>query len=273
MAIVPFIPESPQWLIYKGRRNEALDVLALVYADGDITAPVVLLRFKEISDTLEWEKSVGQTTSMKEVVKTKSHMRRIALVLSVAVITMLSGKVIVPRSKGRNTEILAGNNIVSYYLGTMLDNAGITDSNTQLQIVSTALLNLIWVRKLILQNVILNAFCLVSAVAGTYFADRIGRKRLAIASSIGLTVFIFMVGALTAGKEPSLVHLYFFPDANRPQFTVTVPTNQLFTQLLLRFSSSWEATVLGGLPSHRSIHQRFSITAFDPREWACINSS
>lgn len=29
-----------------------------------------------------------------------------------------------------------GNNIVSYYLGSMLDNAGITNTNTQLQIVS-----------------------------------------------------------------------------------------------------------------------------------------
>jgi hypothetical protein len=30
---------------------------------------------------------------------------------------------------------LAGNIIASYYLGTMLDNAGITDTTTQLQIV------------------------------------------------------------------------------------------------------------------------------------------
>lgn len=99
MAIIPFIPESPQWLIYKDRRQEALDVLAVVYANGDITAPVVLLRFKEISDTLEWEKAVGKTTSVKEVVKTKSHMRRIMLVVSVAVITMLSGKIAVLRCR------------------------------------------------------------------------------------------------------------------------------------------------------------------------------
>jgi hypothetical protein len=92
IAILPFVPESPHWLIYKGRRQEALEVLALTHADGDVQAPTVLARFKEIDDTLEWEKSVGKTTSLKEVVKTKSNMRRIMLVFSVAVITMLSGK-------------------------------------------------------------------------------------------------------------------------------------------------------------------------------------
>lgn len=162
--VLPFIPESPHWLLYNDRQQEALEVIAITHADGNLEDPVVLLRFKEIADTLEWEKNSGQTTSLREVVKTKSNMRRIMLVISVAVITMLSG-----------------NNIVSYYLGTMLDNAGITDSATQLQI-----------------NIILNAWCLVSAVVGTYFADSIGRKRLAIASSASLTVFIFIVGALTA---------------------------------------------------------------------------
>ena len=70
-----------------------MEILAAVNANGDITCPIVLLRFKEIDDTLEWEKSVGQTTSIKEVVKTKPNMRRIMLVVSVAVITMLSGSV------------------------------------------------------------------------------------------------------------------------------------------------------------------------------------
>jgi Sugar (and other) transporter len=92
ILVLPYIPESPYWLIYNDRRQEALEVIALTHADGDLEDPAVLLRFKEISDTLEWERSSGKTTSLKEVVKTKSNMRRVMLVFSVAVITMLSGE-------------------------------------------------------------------------------------------------------------------------------------------------------------------------------------
>jgi hypothetical protein len=90
--VLPFIPESPHWLVYNGRVQEALEVIAITHADGNLEDPSVLLRFKEITETLEWEKNSGQTTSFKEVVKTKSNMRRIMLVVSVSVITMLSGK-------------------------------------------------------------------------------------------------------------------------------------------------------------------------------------
>jgi MFS family permease len=63
----------------------------------------------------------------------------------------------------------------------MLTNAGITDTTTQLQI-----------------NIILNAWCLCCALGGTYYADRIGRKALAIGSTSVLTFFLFLVGILTA---------------------------------------------------------------------------
>jgi MFS family permease len=63
----------------------------------------------------------------------------------------------------------------------MLDNAGVTDATTQLQI-----------------NVILNGFCLVPSIAGSLLANKLGRRFLAISSTASLTVFIFIIGALTA---------------------------------------------------------------------------
>lgn len=164
--MLPFLPESPRWLVHKGRNEEALQVVALTYADGDRDNPVVLAQYKEIIDTLNYEAENGETLSMAQTIKTPGARRRLLLTISVAVISMLSG-----------------NNIISYYLGTMLDNAGITNSTTQLEI-----------------NIILNAWCLVISLIGTCFLDKLGRKFLAILSTSLLIVFIFIIGGLTAGK-------------------------------------------------------------------------
>jgi hypothetical protein len=62
----------------------------------------------------------------------------------------------------------------------MLTNAGIVKTKTQLQI-----------------NIILNAFSLLCALAGTYYVDRLGRKTTAVISIGSSTIFLFLVGALT----------------------------------------------------------------------------
>lgn len=62
----------------------------------------------------------------------------------------------------------------------MLSQAGVTDTVSQLQI-----------------NIALNVWCLVCACTGTYFADSIGRRRLAIGSLSWSIVLLYLVGGLT----------------------------------------------------------------------------
>lgn len=63
----------------------------------------------------------------------------------------------------------------------MLDQAGISNPHTQLEI-----------------NVILSAWQLIVAFSGSLSAEKIGRKTLAL-TSLGLaSIFLFMVGGLTA---------------------------------------------------------------------------
>lgn len=76
--------------------------------------------------------------------------------------------------------MLTGSNLFSYYLGTALTNDGVTDSTAQLEI-----------------NIILNSFCLIVSIVGTFLADGLGRKLLAQISTVGCMVFLFLIGALT----------------------------------------------------------------------------
>ncbi|KAJ7069581.1 MFS sugar transporter-like protein [Mycena amicta] len=163
ILILPYIPESPRWEAYQGRTENALRTVALTHANGDVNDPVVLTQYKEIIDTLEFEKSLPEPLSLKQMFKTPPARKRIVLSTSVAVFSTV-----------------AGNVIVSYYLGQMLDNAGITNQTTQLQI-----------------NIILNAFCLLCSLAGTYYVERLGRKPTAVISISSLTIFLFLVGGLT----------------------------------------------------------------------------
>lgn len=138
-------------------------VVAQTHANGDTSNPVVLAQYQEIIDTIEYERNVGETLSMKQMAKKPVARKRVSLAISAAVISTISVNV-----------------IASYYLGTMLDNAGISETTTQLQI-----------------NIILNAWCLCCALFGTYYADILGRRATAIISTALLTIFLFIIGALT----------------------------------------------------------------------------
>lgn len=57
MGLALFLtPESPRWLAHKGRWEEVHDVLALVHAKGDRTAPFVHHELREIQEMVEFER-------------------------------------------------------------------------------------------------------------------------------------------------------------------------------------------------------------------------
>lgn len=179
IVILPFIPESPRWLIHEGHFDAARLSVAQANASGDVKNPVVLTVYKEILDTLEWEKNQGRTMSPLEIIRTPTARKRFLIGMSPGPFSCV-----------------AGNIIASYYLGAELDTAGITDSVDQLK-----------------ANVVLNVWCLLCSLIGTHLVAMWGRKPTALVSEILLVVCLFTIGGLSklyadnpSGASQSLIY-------------------------------------------------------------------
>ncbi|KAG6358177.1 hypothetical protein INS49_014061 [Diaporthe citri] len=179
IIVLPFIPESPRWLAYQGLYEASRTVVAQTNADGDPNDPVALAVYKEIIDTLAWEKKEGRGLSPMEIVKTPVARKRLLIGMSPGPFSCI-----------------AGNIIASYYLGPELDTAGITDTNDQLK-----------------ANVVLNVWCLACCLAGTHLAATWGRKPTAILSQCLLVTCLLIIGGLSKkyadnpdGASSSLVY-------------------------------------------------------------------
>ncbi|KAI1372073.1 hexose transporter [Hypoxylon crocopeplum] len=163
LAMMPILPESPRWLVYNDRNEEALMVLARI--NGATPDDVgVQVQYQEIIDTLNYEKSDGKRLGFHEIVRDAPNRKRLYLALSLAPLTMLTGS-----------------NVITYYYGTMLTQAGISSSQTQMEI-----------------NLVLSAWQFIIAVIGSLLAEKLGRKFLCLSSLGACTVMFYLVGAMTA---------------------------------------------------------------------------
>lgn len=71
------LPESPRWLMIKGREDEALHVLAKLHARGDTNDPLVLGEFHDMKDKVLTEAAVK--SGWGQIFGNKENMRKVML--------------------------------------------------------------------------------------------------------------------------------------------------------------------------------------------------
>jgi sugar porter (SP) family MFS transporter len=145
-----FLPESPRWLIARDRHEEAARVLTKYHGEGDPNHPYVQLQMKEMANQISSEASDKKWWDYHELWDTHSARRRLICVLGMACFGQLSG-----------------NSLSSYYLPTMLINAGITEQH-----------------KVLALNGINPVLCFFGACLGARMTDVVGRRPLLLYSIV-----------------------------------------------------------------------------------------
>jgi MFS family permease len=183
MALVMFFPESPRWLLANDRREEAIAVMAKYHGDGDANSPLVQLQLQQITDDFARTRSDNPWWDFRELANTRAARYRLMMVIAMAFFGQWSG-----------------NNVVSYFLPSMLKQAGIVDSNKQLLI-----------------NAINPIFSMLAAVYGATLLDKLGRRKMLMGGLTGGLAAYVMLTAFTANTTSSnglvygvIVSIYLF---------------------------------------------------------------
>ncbi len=90
ITFIFFIPDSPRWLISKGRGEEAYAILVKYHAEGDVDSEFVKAEYAQIEKTLELERETAKTSWM-ELVATSGMRKRLIIGSLLGLFTQWSG--------------------------------------------------------------------------------------------------------------------------------------------------------------------------------------
>ncbi|OBT71201.1 hypothetical protein VF21_09985 [Pseudogymnoascus sp. 05NY08] len=162
MIFIWFVPESPRFLIAKGKHEQALKVLADVHARGNQDDELVQLEYTEITETIKLEQEF-EGNGWQQLISTKGNRHRLIILISLGFFSQWSG-----------------NGLVSYYMTDVLKLIGIEDSDKQLEI-----------------NGILNIVNFCVALFMCFWIDKLGRRLLFLTATGGM-LGAFIIWTATA---------------------------------------------------------------------------
>ncbi|KAA8622957.1 Lactose permease [Pyrenophora tritici-repentis] len=183
MSLIMFFPETPRWLLAHDRREEAIAIMAKYHGNGNPDSPIVQLQLHEITEDFALSRDDNPWWDFRELANTRAARYRLAMVIAMAFFGQWSG-----------------NNVVSYFMPSMIKNAGITDPNKQLLI-----------------NAINPIFSMLAAIYGATILDRVGRRKMLMGGLWGGLFAYVLLTAFTATANSgnnlaygTIVSIYLF---------------------------------------------------------------
>ncbi|KAH7268837.1 general substrate transporter [Fusarium solani] len=161
LCLLPFVEESPRWLFYKGRGEEATNILARLHADGNIEHPMIVAETQEVLGALEHEKK--NNGGWKDLVSPAPNLKR----FSIAVLMNIFYQIL-------------GGNMILYFSSFLIAKLGIESRRTVI-LINIGLL--LW-----------KAFC---SVGGVFLIDRIGARKPLIAGTSATVALFGMLSGLS----------------------------------------------------------------------------
>lgn len=138
-----FLDESPRWLCYKDRGDEAFAILVKHHGNGDANHPLPIAEYHEMCEALYQEKQMKHR-GIRLFFQTKANRKRLFILIALAIFGQWSGT-----------------GLISYYLPKILESIGITGQQEQTKL-----------------NGIVTTVNYVTSVLAVILATKVGRRVL-----------------------------------------------------------------------------------------------
>ncbi|GAA6044088.1 hypothetical protein JCM8097_000203 [Rhodosporidiobolus ruineniae] len=168
-SLMFLFPESPRYLMDRGRETDALQVLADVHAEGDTEDLFVQLEFAEIQRQIEFDKTQA-AKSYFDLLKPDVR-RRVLLGCADQMWSQLSGM-----------------NVMMYYVTYVFQSAGLTGRRAGL-----------------IASSVQYVLAVLVTIPAVIWIDRWGRRPMLLYGAIFMALWLLLVGSLQAGFGHAVV--------------------------------------------------------------------